>query len=176
MNLTNFIIKNLILMHKGTIALKVKSALILAIVSSPMALIFDGVVEWLHLNFAYMSFVFGAVLIDHVVGSYVHAYIKKDFTMKKNVQGFFMKTTLIVFVFFLGRGIVHILGDENPIAIYFRTLMRLMVFIYPAGSALVNISIITKGKFPPLGFMNKITKFNQNLNIEEFVDKDKSSE
>jgi hypothetical protein len=163
-------------MHKGTIALKVKSALILSIVSSPMALIFEGVTDWLHLNIAFMSFVFGAVLIDHVVGSYVHAYIKKDFEMKKNVQGFFMKTTLIVFVFFLGRGIVHILGDESPIAFYFRMVMRLMVFIYPAGSALVNISIITNGKFPPLGFMNKITKFNNNLDIKEFVDKDKEKE
>jgi len=173
MDLTNFIIKNLIIMHKGTITLKVKSALILSIFSSPMALVGDSLIEWLHFNIAFMSFVFGAVIIDHVVGSYVHAYIKKDFKMKLNVQGFFMKTTLIVFVFFLGRGIVYMLGEENVVAIYFRMIMRLMVFIYPAGSALVNISIITNGKFPPLGFMKKIAKFNNSLDVKEFVDKDK---
>ena len=172
MNITSFLIKNLVFMHKGTITLKVKSTLVLAVASSPMALIIGSVAEWFQLNLAYMSFVFGAVIIDHVVGSYVHAFHKKDFTFKKNIQGFFMKTTLIVFVFFLGRGIVHILGEDNPVAFYFRMIMRLMVFIYPAGSALVNISIVTNGKFPPVGFMNKITRFNQNLDLKNFKEEE----
>jgi hypothetical protein len=160
-----------VLMHKGTAALKLKSAFILAVISSPFAILTEGVLNWFKVNAGFILFVFGAVIIDHLVGSYVHAYIKRDFTLKKNIQGFFMKTALIVAVFFLGRGIVHILGDDDIVAVYFRTIMRLMVFLYPAGSALVNISIITKGKFPPIGMMKKISQFNTNLDLSEFKEK-----
>lgn len=167
----SFIIKNLVLMHKGTVVLKIKSTFVLALISTPFAFMTEGVLDWFKLNVEFISFVFGAVILDHLIGSYVHAYIKRDFTLKKNVQGFFMKTALIVAVFFLGRGMVSILGDDNLVAAYFRTIMRLMVFLYPAGSALVNCSIITKGKFPPLGFMNKISQFNSNLDLNEFKEK-----
>ena len=152
--------------------MKLKSVAYLTLIASPFAFIIEGIGEWFNINIAFIGFVFGAVIIDHLVGTYVHAKIKKDFSMKKNIQGFFMKAFLIVGVYFLGRGIVHILGEENVVAIYFRMIMRLMVFIYPAGSALVNISIITKGKFPPIGFMEKITRFNKNMDLNEFKEKE----
>lgn len=167
----SFIIKNLVIMHKGTAFLKFQSTFILAFLGAPFAFVTEGVLDWFHLNAEFISFVFGAVILDHLIGSYVHAYIKKDFTLKKNVQGFLMKTALIVAVFFIGRGMVNILGEDNLVATYFRTIMRLMVFLYPAGSALVNCSIITKGTFPPLGFIKKISQFNSNLDLSEFKEK-----
>ncbi len=160
-------------MHKGTAFLKFQSTFILAFMGAPFAFATEGVLDWFQLNAEFISFVFGAVILDHLIGSYVHAYIKKDFTLKKNVQGFLMKTALIVAVFFIGRGMVNILGEDNVIATYFRTIMRLMVFLYPAGSALVNCSIITKGTFPPLGFMKRISRFNSNLDLSEFKEKEK---
>jgi hypothetical protein len=168
MNFLNFILKNLVAIHKGSIELKVKSTLAISLASFPFAVIADAVSQWFHLNIAYILFVFGAVIIDHLLGSYVHAFIKRDFNIKKNIQGFMVKVSLIVSVFFLGRGIVHILGDDNIMAHYFNTMMRLMVFIYPAGSALMNCSLLTGGKFPPIGFLEKLKRFNENLNIKEF--------
>ena len=164
----SFIIKNLVLMHKGTVVLKVQSAFLLSMVGTPFVFMSEGILEWFNLNIEFISFVFGAVVLDHLIGSYVHLYIKKDFTLKKNIQGFFMKTALIVAVFFIGRGMVNILGEESIVSNYFRVVMRLMVFLYPAGSALVNCSVITNGKFPPLGFMKKISQFNSNLDLDQF--------
>jgi hypothetical protein len=46
-----------------------------------------------------------------------------------------------------------------------------MVFLYPAGSAFVNASILTNGKFPPLGWIQKVEKFNSNLDINQFKEK-----
>lgn len=168
MNFLNFILRNLVAIHKGSIELKLKSTFAISLIGFPFAVLVDAFAEWLHINIVYILFVFGAVIIDHVLGSYVHAFVKRDFDIKKNMKGFMVKVSLIISVFFLGRGIVHILGDESLVAQYFRTMMRLMVFIYPAGSALMNCSLLTGGKFPPIGFLEKLKRFNENLNINEF--------
>lgn len=161
-------------MHKGTVTLKIQSTFLLSLFSFPFALIYEGFSNWLNLNIEFISFLFVAVIIDHLIGSYVHAYIKKDFTLKQNLKGLLMKTSLIIMVFIIGHGMVNILGKEDIITNYFNTIMRLMVFLYPAGSALVNCSIITKGKFPPLGFMKKVAKFNNTFDLSSF--KEESSE
>lgn len=176
MNILSFVVKNLILIHKGTAVLKLQSTLLLSLISTPFVFMSEGVLDWFNLNVEFISFVFGAVVIDHIVGTYVHLYIKRDFELKKNIKGFFMKTALIVVVFFIGRGMVSILGEESLVSNYFRIVMRLMVFLYPAGSALVNCSVITKGKFPPLGFMKKISQFNSNMDLSEFKKKENEEE
>jgi hypothetical protein len=168
MNYLQIIFNCIVVMHRGTALLKLKSTFILALMASPLAFISEGVASWMRLNIEFIGFVFGAVVLDHIIGSYVHGFIKKDFCVKLNIRGFLMKTALIISVFFLGRGIVSILGADNSVAIYFRTIMRLMVFLYPAGSALMNCSIITNGKFPPIGFVKKINSFNSELNVEHF--------
>lgn len=168
MNIVSFIIRNLVFMHKGTVNLRIQSAFILSLFSYPFTLVYDGLSNWFNLNIEFISFLFVTVIIDHLIGSYVHAYIKKDFTLKQNLKGLLMKTSLIIVVFIIGHGMVSILGKEDIVTSYFNTIMRLMVFLYPAGSALVNCSIITKGKFPPLGFMDKVAKFNNTFDLSSF--------
>jgi len=53
---------------------------------------------------------------------------------------------------------------------YFSILSRLMVLIYPAGSALMNFSLITKGNFPPTAWMDKIKEFNTKMKMDGFKD------
>lgn len=172
MSFTSLLAQKLVLIHKGTVLMKLKATTLLSLVGSPFVFLGESIINWFHLNIEFVLFVFGAIIIDHLAGSYVHAYIKKDFSIKQNIKGFFIKTTLVILVFFLGRGIVSILGNDNTVALYFKIIMRLMVFIYPAGSALVNISIITNGKFPPIGFMKKLTKFNENMDLSEFKEQE----
>ena len=93
--------------------------------------------------------------------------------MKKNIIGLFVKTSMVVAVSVIIEGMTMILGEDNFVTGYFTILTRLMVFVYPAGSALVNCAIITNGKFPPTSFMSKITKFNKDLNLKDFTDEDK---
>ena len=171
MNFLTFIIKNLVVIHKGSFLLKFKGTLAISLIGFPFAVLLDAAVDWFHIHIAYVSFVFGAVIIDHIIGSYVHAFIKRDFNIKTNIKGFFIKIFLIVCVAFLGRGIEHILGDESDLGKYVGVMLRLMVFIYPAGSALMNCSLLTGGKFPPIGFLEKLKRFNENLNINEFAQK-----
>lgn len=170
--LLKFIVTNLILIHKGTALMKIQGTVTLAVLSSPLAFIADNVSNWLHLNIEFASFVFGAIVIDHILGSCVHAFIKRDFKMLKNITGMSIKISLVIIVHFLGLGIVFILG-KGVLSEYFNKALMLTVFLYPAGSALVNCAIITKGKFPPVGFMKKIKYFNETLDLKGIKGEDR---
>jgi hypothetical protein len=55
-------------------------------------------------------------------------------------------------------------------------LIQFIVFIWPAGSAMGNMSILTGGKFPPIGWMKKLERFQENIDINEFkINKDESN-
>lgn len=95
--------------------------------------------------------------------------------MKKNIQGFLVKVSLVLLVAILLEGISHILGKNNFITQYFKIISQLMVFIYPAGSALINSSIITEGTFPPIGFLEKIKRFNKEMDISQFKKKNSNN-
>lgn len=169
--ISKFFLLNLLLIHQGTIVSKINATVKLSIFLSPWLYVVSSISNWWMLNYGYVTFVFTAIMIDHVLGTWVHAFVKRDFSMKKNIFGFFTKVTLVVFVGFLAEGVAHIISDGNFIANYFSIVAKLMVFIYPAGSALMNSAIITDGKFPPIGFMNKIKKFNRDLDLSQFKEK-----
>lgn len=169
MALLKFIIYNIFAIHYGGTITKVKATLTLAITVSPIPFILERVTAWYFDNYVYVSFIFVAVFFDHLVGSFVHAFIKRDFSWKRNIKGFLTKTSMVVVVGVLLEGIVHILGS-NFLTDYFSVLSKLMIFIYPAGSALANVAIITDGKFPPTAWMDRLKKFNKNLKINELTD------
>lgn len=182
MKLWSFIAFNLVVLSEGSFFLKLKSLFILSVVSMPFVVLADGILDldiidfWFRQNMEYIMFVFVAVILDHMIGSYVHLFVKRDFSFEKNLKGLAAKIFLTITVAILVRGMVFILGTGNIITEYFTAVMRLMVFLYPAGSALVNISLITGGKFPPLGFMKKIQKFNSDVNMNAFKDEENSNE
>ena len=162
-------------MQKGTFALKLKGTFALSLAASPIALLINHLSEWYSDNYIYVAFILIAIFLDHFFGSWVHLIIRRDFTIKKNVQGFVIKALLVLAVAVLLEGISHILGKNNFITQYFKIISQLMVFIYPAGSALVNCSIITNGAFPPIGFLKKIKRFNEEMDIEQFKKKNSTN-
>lgn len=164
----SFIRDNLWEIHTGDIGSRLASSSKIALALSPFAYISGLLTDWFSLNSGYVIFVFIAIIIDHLVGTWVHAFIKRDFQMKKNITGFFTKTFLAIAVGILAEGITYIIGDGIFVSDYFSILSRLMVFIYPAGSALMNVSVITKGVFPPTSWMEKIKKFNSNMDMDQF--------
>ena len=168
----NFIIQKLILIHKGSILAKIKSVFILSLITSSGPIISEQVFGWYFDNYTYVCFVLVAILFDHLLGSWVHAFIQKDFSMKKNIIGLIIKTSMVMVVSVMAEGMMNILGSENFLTDYFMIVSRMMVFIYPAGSALVNCSIITNGAFPPTSFMSRITNFSKNLNIKDLTGKE----
>lgn len=165
--LVAFIARNLIIIHKGTIVSKFKSVFYISLMASPIGL-FDHANVWVEENGGYIFFVLMAIAIDHLLGSGVHLFVKKDFSFKKNIVGLVAKILLVFSVGVLFEGFQFIYKENNMLTDYLTLITRLMVFLYPAGSAFMNCAIITKGKFPPIGWIQKVAKFNQTLNVEQF--------
>lgn len=154
--------------HTGDFAERLVATSKLAIAVSPISFLLGQLTSWFSLNSGYVVFVFIAIIIDHIIGTWLHAFVKRDFSMKKNITGFFTKTFLAIAVGILAEGVTYILGSGMFVGDYFNTLSRLMVFIYPAGSALMNVSVITKGVFPPTSWMEKISNFTHKSDLGEF--------
>lgn len=158
--------------HVGTLTLKVKATIKLGLMVSPFALLWDKIMKWGLDNETYIFVVLGAIIVDHVLGTIKHAFIDRDFTWKQNVSGFFVKLALVVGCGFLFEGLQALIVKESIITDYLEITTRLIVFLYPAGSAFGNSSIISGGKFPPQSWLDKLKKFQTNLNPES-LNKDK---
>lgn len=170
-----FILKNVLAIHSGTAIVKFKSLLVLSV---PLATTFliNPINEWVTQNLAYIGFVLVAIAIDHLLGSAVHIFVKKDFTFKKNVIGLAIKLTLVLSVGILFEGFQFLYSDKTPlievVTNYLLAITRIMVFLYPASSAFVNSSILTSGKFPPFGWIKKVENFNKSMDINQFKDEE----
>lgn len=166
--ISSFIAKHLLIIHKGTAIAKLKSSVTLAVSASPIALLLDKLKSWAIDNIEFMTIIAFAIIIDHIIGSILHAFKLRDFTWKENLKGLLVKMGLTVAGYLLFEMFNFILKDAEWLAKYFKLVTNLTVFLYPAGSAFVNISVLTNGKFPPIGWIEKIKKFQTNLNLKEF--------
>lgn len=175
MFLFRLIAQNLILIHKGSIVAKFKSTLFISLMASPFGFV-ELFSEWISENGGYLFFVLLAIAIDHLMGSAVHLFIKKDFSIKKNIVGLVLKIFLVFSVGILFEGFQYIYKEDNLMTEYLTLITRLMVFLYPAGSAFMNCAILTNGKFPPIGWINKISKFNETLDVDVINKKNKQDE
>lgn len=170
-----FITKHLLIIHKGTILAKLKSSVILAVSASPIALLFDKFKAWAVDNIEFMTIIAVAITIDHIIGSILHAFKLRDFSWKENLKGLLIKMGLTVVGYLLFEMFNYILKDTEWLSKYFKLVTNLTVFLYPAGSAFVNISVLTDGKFPPIGWMNKLKKFQEDLKVTDLTKKPQSA-
>lgn len=148
----------------GTVLLKFKATIKLGVLISPIAFITDAFVKWGIANMAYITFVLGAIVIDHALGTWKHLKVDKDFTVKENIKGLFVKLIIVILGAYLFEGINHIVEKDSVVKDYLLIVMRLIVFLYPAGSAFGNMSIFTNGKFPPKKWIDRLNSFQENLN------------
>ena len=166
-----FILKNILAVHSGTAIVKFKSLLVLSFPFLPIML-FGPIELWINHNIADIGFVLAAIAIDHLLGSYVHLFIYRDFTFKKNIIGLAIKLSLVLAVGILFEGFQYLYPDKTPVIQvvmdYLLAITRIMVFLYPASSAFVNSSILTNGKFPPSGWITRINNFNRSMDINKF--------
>ncbi len=139
--------------------LKLKALIVLSIISGPFVLALERLSSWQIQNSDYVHFVVGAVVVDHLIGSVYHAFYVRAFSLAKNAKGLITKLMLVVSIGYLFEGLNVLMQGESLIKDYTVIVMRLFVFLYPAGSAFGNAYEITGGKFPPIGFMNKLRKF-----------------
>ncbi len=170
-NVTRFVLDNLTKLHNGVGVDKILAAVKIAAVPAIFLTIFEGLSKWYIVNQMFMVFVFCAIAVDHILGSIVHAFYKRDFQFRKNITGLLVKLGGCISGYMMFTMMHEIVKDVDFIAIYFKILLQLIVFIYPAGSAMGNLSVITGGKFPPIGWMRKLSRFQENLDLNEFKTK-----
>jgi len=162
-----FFVSVFTLVFQGTATAKLKGLIALAALSAPVGFI-EPIKQWFVQNNGYIQFVLAAIILDHLFGTIVHAWWKRDFSIKENALGLVMKLFVVFAVGILFEGINYIYAKQNILSEYLAIITRLVVFLYPALGACKNCAIMTNGKFPPLAWIRKMTRFNHNLDMREF--------
>jgi hypothetical protein len=163
--------------HVGAnLFVQLKATIKLGLLISPFVYIIEKLSKWGFDNSDYIITVLVAIAVDHALGSYKHAYIDKDFTWKLNLKGLMTKISLVVACGFLFEGLQVIIHKQSIITEYLTITTRLIVFLYPAGSAFGNSSVISGGKFPPDAWMKRINKFQTNLNPKDITEEEKKDQ
>ena len=158
----------------GDLPTKFSGALKLSLITSPFILIWDKIVKWGVSNQDYVFIVLMAILLDWFFGIWKHLK-KRTFSIKKNALGLILKIALTVGAGMLFEGLNSIVKDSADIVVLSLTIVtRVIVFLYPAVSAWQNIYIVSGERFPPKAWMDRINKFNENLNIKELTDDEKN--
>ena len=154
----------------GDLPTKFLSALKLSLIAYPFILIWDKLVKWGVPNQDYILIVLGAILVDWFFGIWKHLK-KRTFSFKQNAFGLIIKIALTTGVGMLFEGLNSIVKDSADIVVLSLSIVtRVIVFLYPAVSAWQNIYIVSGERFPPKAWMDRINKFNENLNVKELTD------
>ena len=154
----------------GDLPTKFLSALKLSLIAYPFIIIWDKLVKWGVPNQDYILIVLGAILVDWFFGIWKHLK-KRTFSFKNNAFGLVIKIALTAGAAFLFEGLGTIVKDSaDIIVVSLTTVTRVIVFLYPAVSAWQNIYIVSDERFPPKAWMDRINKFNENLNVKELTD------
>lgn len=164
----NFLLLNLAKIHCGSLVVKLKASFNIALAISPIAFITEKMTDWYLTNQAYIYWVCFAILVDWFFGVIKHLFHNKDFNFKLMGVGILRKLTMAILAGALFEALPYFLKENNFVSDGLLIITRLSVFIYPAGSAFMNMSIITNGAFPPIGWIKKIKAFNENLDLTQF--------
>ena len=158
----------------GDLSAKFSGALKISLIISPFLFVWDKIVKWGIPNQDYILIVLMAILIDWFFGIWKHLE-KRTFSFKKNALGLILKIALTVGAGMLFEGLNSIVKDSADIVVLSLSIVtRVIVFLYPAVSAWQNIYIVSGERFPPKAWMDRINKFNENLNIKELTDDEKN--
>lgn len=154
----------------GDLSAKFSGAFKISLAVSPLIFVWDKIVKWGIPNQDYILIVLMAILLDWFFGIIKHLQ-KRTFSFKKNAIGLILKITLTVGAGMLFEGMNSIVKDSADIVVLSLTIVtRVIVFLYPAVSAWQNIYVVSGERFPPKAWMDRLNKFNENLDIKEFTD------
>ena len=154
----------------GDLVTKFTSAFKISLIAYPFIFLWDKLVKWGIPNQDYILIVLGAILVDWFFGIWKHLK-KRTFSFKQNAFGLIIKIALTTGAAFLFEGLNSIVKDSaDIIVVSLTTVTRVIVFLYPAVSAWQNIYIVSDERFPPKVWMDRINKFNENLNVKELTD------
>lgn len=110
------------------------------------------------------------LIIDLATGVWKHL-LQRDFCWRRLYTGFLQKLVIS----FLGMTVFNVLGNLQELSemdglrAYLILCGKLVNIFYVGGSAFNNMFIITGGKFPPVGWMERMKNFNRTADIGQLT-------
>lgn len=123
----------------------------------------------------YTFFIFFLVLFvcDIVSGALKHFWKVHDFSFTQLGMKAFLKFAVcsIALVTFNVMSKTLDTPDQvdDAINVYLFALGKTIVVVFIGGSVFENLYAITNGKFPPIGWLNRIKQFNQSVDIKDLT-------
>jgi hypothetical protein len=164
--ITSFIINNLISIHSGPFASKMISALKLAAVPAVGLSISERITGWYLERETYLIILAFSLIADLILGVWKH-FENHSFSFERMLLGFTKKLAFSIVFYFFSEAFLQILQDAKFESLAITGFLRILLFAWPAGNVMVNMGILTGGKFPPLFVLNKIAKFNKTGDLKE---------
>lgn len=138
---------------------------------APIAFVLKMIGWWWSENSQFGEFMSIALVTNAIVGIYFHVKFNtfnfKDFLFKN-----FEMTFVVVAGYVVMETLRYTAGD-NYAGEAFKLIIQVCTLLYPASKVAKNIFIITKGKYPPKFFMEKLYNFEKNGDLNEFFNKKK---
>ncbi|WP_294267756.1 hypothetical protein [uncultured Chryseobacterium sp.] len=167
----DFLIKNLLTIHSGGVGGKIWSSIQLAAVPAAGLTIAEKFSGWYLDSQSFIQILIGTLFADLAMGVWKHWKLN-TFSFKNMIYGLTQKMFFVIVFYFLSEAALNIISSADIGTAYLKVFLRFLLFIWPAGNALVNMGILTNGKFPPLAFLKRIHKFNETLDYNDLKNKD----
>jgi len=145
---------------------QIAGATMIAVPGSFMAWLMTVIKINVFSDIPFVEALFMLLLLDLSTGVWKHLKLK-TFDWRRLYVGLLEK----VFISFMGMIVFNIAGnvkeltEVDSLKTYLLLIGKLTNIFYVGGSAFNNMFIITGGKFPPVGWMERMKKFNQTASI-----------
>lgn len=139
----------------------------LIITFAPVAYLLEVFKMWFYDNSTFLSFILVAVIINLVVGMYMH-YKSKTFSWEIMLKKTGTMIFVLVVTYYLLEQIRIITGD-NVFSDGFRITMQVATLFYPSSKALKNIYILSNREYPPSWIMEKVYNFEKTGDLNQFM-------
>lgn len=147
-----------------------KSLLTLA----PIALSLEVLNLWFTNNKLFGTGIIALITVNMLVGGYMHLK-KGNFQWREFIQKT-ISMVVVVFITYLVLELIISVAGDNFIVEGFRAVLQVATLLYPGSKILKNVFILSNGEHPPKWIMQKIYNFQENGDLKEFLNTEKSSD
>ncbi len=160
-------------LENGTGAQKVTGTLMLTIFAAPFAAFYTFLSKNIFTDNQFLNWIVVCLIIDMVAGMWKH-YKLHSFSWKRLYLGLLEKigVSFLGMVLFNSIFSIHEWGGIDSAKNYLILIGKLANLMYICGSCFNNLYVITGGKFPPVGWMRRMSNFNETLDTKNLTDKD----
>ncbi|ROI05442.1 hypothetical protein EGI16_03385 [Chryseobacterium sp. G0240] len=162
----NFLVKNLISIQSGSALAKISSAFKLAALPAVGLSISERLTGWYIERETYLIILAFSLIADLILGVWKHLE-HHTFSFESMCLGFTKKLAFSIVFYFFSEAFLQILQDAKFESLAITAFLRILLLTWPAGNVMVNMGILTGGKFPPLFVLNRISKFNKTGDLKD---------